>query len=214
MEQGSGRFLRENAFLAAAVCLPLLVVVFFVLASIVPRWMVAPPAYDLLIRANDLITQTNSRVSVGFAVRDGGVDVVVKALPTNGYNADARSRLFLFDHTTMNVSEVVVEMPEHIEDLKESDPPRTRRVAALAGRRVLDQLNAPDGYQLENRNSGGAGIVGELFGMHRYGSAMSLVNKGRVVPIKLPLAFEHLYYAPIAFVGWVEPASTGGQVSR
>ena len=46
MEQGSGRFLRENAFLAAAVCLPLLVVVFFVLASIIPRWLVAPPAYD------------------------------------------------------------------------------------------------------------------------------------------------------------------------
>ena len=42
MRQGSARFLRENAFLAAAVILPLIVVVLFVLASIVPRWVVTP----------------------------------------------------------------------------------------------------------------------------------------------------------------------------
>src|SRR4051812_49056698 len=99
MEQGSRRFLRENAFLTAAVCLPLLVVVFFVLASAIPRWMVAPPAYDLLIRANGSYTQANSRVSVEFAVRDGSVNVVVKPLSAGVYNAP--SRLLLFDQSTM-----------------------------------------------------------------------------------------------------------------
>src|SRR5262245_12207196 len=158
MGQGSGRFLRDNAFLAAAVCLPLLVVVFFVLASIVPRFLVAPPAYDLLVRANDLYSQTSTRVAVDFAVRDGAVAVVVRPMPANGYGT--RSRLFLFDRATMNVREVPVEMPEPPEDFKESDPPRTRRIAALSGRRVLDQLRAPDGYQLESRGSRGAGIVG------------------------------------------------------
>ncbi|HEY7170765.1 MAG TPA: hypothetical protein VH417_07955 [Vicinamibacterales bacterium] len=208
MEQGRGRFLRENAFLTAAVCLPLIVVVFFVLASVIPRWLVPPPAYDLLIRANDVYTQSNSRVSVDFAVRDGSVEVIVKPLPAGLYNA--RSRLFLFEHATMNVSEVSVEMPEHAEDLTEHDPPLTRRVAALAGRRVVDQLRAPDGYQLENRGSRGAGIVGELFGMSRYGAETALVNKGRVIPIRLPLAVQEIYYAPVSFVGWVEPPPSGG----
>jgi hypothetical protein len=207
VEQGSGRFLRENAFLAAAVFLPLLVVVFFVLASVIPRWLVAPPAYDLLIRATDAYTQVVSRVSIDFAVREGNVDVVVRPIAANGLGT--RSRLFLFDHATLSVREVPVEMPEQTEDLKESDLPRTRRVAALAGRRVLDQLKAPDGYQLESRGSRGVGIVGELFGMHRYGSEMALVNKGRVIPIKLPAGFQEMYYAPI-FVGWMEPAAAAG----
>jgi hypothetical protein len=210
MEQGSGRFLRENAFLTAAVCLPLVVVVFFVLASVIPRWAVAPPIYDLLIRVNDVYAQATSRVSVDYAVRDGGVDVVVKPLPAGGYNTSARSRLFLFDHATMSISEVTVEMPDHFEDLQEHDPPLTRRITALAGRRVLDHLRAPDGYQLEHRGSRGAGIVGELFGMSRYGAEMALVNKGRVIPVKLPLAVQDVYYAPITFVGWAEPAPSGG----
>jgi hypothetical protein len=211
MEQGRARLLRENAFLAAAVALPLVVVVFFVLASLVPRWLVPPPAYDLLIRANDVYTQATSRVSVDYAVRDGGLEVVVKPLPPGGYNTSARSRLFLFDHATMSVSEITVEMPDHFENLQEHDPPLTRRIAALGGRRVLDHLQAPDGYQLENRGSRGAGIVGELFGMSRYGAEMALVKKGRVVPVKLPLAFQEVYYAPISFVGWVEPAAAGGR---
>jgi len=209
MRQGGARFLRENAFLAAAVGLPLLVVVFFVLASIVPRWMVAPPAYDLLVRANEVYTQGNSRVVVDFGVRDGSVEVVARPLAAGGFAT--RSRLFLFDHSTMNVSEVPAELPEQSDTLKENDPPRTRPVAALAGRRVLVQLTAPDGYQLQDRNTGNAGIVGELFGMRRYGSELSVVNRGRVVPIRLPVGLQQIYYAPISFLGWVEPAVSGGR---
>jgi len=208
VDQGRGGFLRKNAFVVAAVCLPLLVVVFFVLASIVPRRLVAPPAYDLLIRANEVEAQPNSRVAVDFGVRDGRVEVVVRPLAAGGFAT--RSRLFLFDHATMNVSEVPVDMPEQIEYLRENDPPRTRPVTALSGRRVLVQLRAPDGYQLQDRNTGNAGIVGELFGMRRYGSELSVVNRGRVVPIRLPLGFQQIYYAPISFVGWVEPAAAAG----
>lgn len=207
--RGGSRFLRDNAFLVAAVCLPLLVVVFFVLATMIPRWLVPPPAYDLLVRANPLYSQPPSRVSVDFAVQDGSVEAIVRPMPPNVYGTQAR--LFLFDHATMNVREIPVELPEHLEDLKEGDPPRTRRVAALAGRRVLDQARAPDGYQLENRGTGGSGIVGDLFGMHRYGAESSLVNHGRVVPIKLPTAFNEMSYPPATFVGWLAPESAGGQ---
>src|SRR3954453_2338413 len=123
MTQERGRVLRDNAFLVAAVCLPLLVVVFFVLASVIPRWFVPPPAYDLLIRATDLYTQTPTRVSIEFAVQDGSVEAIVRPVPMNVYGT--RTRLFLFDHGTMNVREIVVNLPAH-EDLKEGDPPRTQ----------------------------------------------------------------------------------------
>lgn len=203
MEQDRRRWLRENAFLAAAVCLPLLVVVFFVLASVIPRWMVAPPAYDLLMRLSDRYGPTNTHTTIDFAVRAGSVEVTVSRTATNEWGTHAR--LFLFDHATMSAREVPVELPDQLDDLKAGDPPRTRRVAALAGRRVLEPLRAPDGYQLENRGTSSAGLVGELFGMHRYGSQPSLVKSGRVIAIKLPLAMEDLYYSPASFFGWLEP---------
>src|SRR3954463_11210711 len=209
MTRGSARVLRDNAFLVAAVCLPLPVVVFFVLASVIPRWFVPPPAYDLLIRATDLYTHTPSRVSIDFAVRDGSVEAIVTPVPMNNYAI--RTRLFVFDHATTNVREIVVNLSEHA-DLKEGDPPRMQPVEALAGRRVLDQLKAPDGYQLENRSGNSGGLVGELFGMNRYRPDASLVNKGRVITLKLPMGSEDIYYAPASFLGWLEPAP--GSVPR
>src|SRR3954453_20848124 len=132
MTRGSARFQRDNAHVVAAVCLPLLVVVFFVPASVIPRGVVPPPASDLLIRATHLHTPTPSRVSIDFAVRDGSVEAIVTPVPMNNYAI--RTRLFVFDHATTNVREIVVNLSEHA-DLKEGDPPRTQRVEALAGRR-------------------------------------------------------------------------------
>lgn len=198
MTPGSGRFLRDNAFLVAAVSLPLVVVVFFLLSSAIPRWLVPPPAYDLLVRATDAYNQTNPRMTVDFNVRDGKVEATVRPVPANTYGL--RSALFLFDHTTMTVREIPIELPDN---LVEGDPPRTIVVDALAGRQVLAQAKAPDGYQLESRSQRGPGIVGEVFGMHRYDSEASLVNRGRVVPITLPVPYQNQYLSPVYAVGWL-----------
>ena len=92
----------------------------------------------------------------------------------------------------------------------EGDPPRTIAVDALAGREVLAQPKAPDGYQLESRSQRGPGIVGELFGMNRYDSEASLESKGRVVRIMLPAPFQNIYSSPVYAVGWLVPESNNG----
>jgi hypothetical protein len=167
-------FLRDNIFLVAAVSLPLIVVVFFLVSTAIPRWLVPPPAYDLLISANDTYNQTNPRI-------------------------------------TMSVREVPVELPGN---LAEGDRPRTIVVDALAGRQVLTDAKAPDGYQLESRTQRGPGIVGEVFGMNRYDAEASLVNKGRVIPLALPAPYRNVYFSPVYPVGWLvpgTPGSNGGQ---
>ena len=201
MTLGSGRFLRDNVFLVAAVSLPLVVVAFFLLSSTIPRWLVPPPAYDLLVRATDAYNQTNPRASVDFDVRDGKVEATIRPVPANGYGA--RSRLFLFDHTTMSVREIPVDLPRDFDNLKEGDPPRAIVVDALAGRQVLAQAKAPDGYQLESRSQSGPGIVGDVFGMNRYDSKAALVNRGRVIPITLPVPYQNQYFSPVYSVGWL-----------
>jgi len=192
----SDRFLRDNAFLVAAVSLPLVVVGFFLLSSAVPRWLVPAPAYDLLLRGTGPYDQSRPRVAVDFRVRDGRVEATVRPIPANGYPQPAA--LFLFDHRTLNVREIPVDLPS---DLAENDPPRTIVIDAFTGRQVVAQAKAPDGYGLETRNYRGTGLVGDLFGMGRYDQTVALVNKGRVVPIALPLPYEDHF--PVSTVGWL-----------
>jgi hypothetical protein len=193
MSSGSGRFFRDNAFLIAAVSLPIAVVVLFVLMSAVPRWTVPPPAYDVLLRTS-AYDQAPPGFSMDFEVRDERLHVTVREAPANTY--PYRAHLWLFDHATMNVRQVQIEVPP----LLPGEKTRTVAIAALAGRRVLTQAKAPDGYEVQNRDHGGAGFVGELFGMGRYNSAVSLVNRGRIVKVAMPTPYEH---QPPFFVGWL-----------
>jgi hypothetical protein len=190
-----GRFLRDNAFLVAALALPVAVVSLFMLASVIPRWTVPAPAYDLVLRAGGPYEPAR-RISVEFTVSDGRVEAVIRPLPAGGY--PQISTLLLVDHTTMNVREIQVPLPV---TMAEGDPPKTIVVEELAGRRVLAQARAPDGYEFDVRSHRGPGLVGDLFGMNRYDQSAALVSRGRVVPLGLPTASA--YQFPVYSVGWV-----------
>jgi len=190
-----GRFLRENAFLLAAVLLPLVVVGFFLAATAIPRWVVPPPAYDLLLRTTGYPDQAAPRVAVDFVVRDERVEARVRALPAGVY--PQVPKLFLFDHKTMNVSEIPFDLPA---SLTETDPALTVAVPALASRRVLAQARAPDGYALNTPGYGSPGVFGGLFGMGAHAERISLVNKGRAVAIAFP---SPQYGYSVSAVGWL-----------
>lgn len=189
------QFVRDNLFLVAAVLLPVIVVGLFLAASAVPRWLVAPPAYDLLLRAVGPYDRTRS-MSVDFTVRDGRLEATVRALPANSYSESPR--LFLFDHRTLNVREIPLNLPT---TLTEKEPAVTVPVGAIADRRVVADVKAPDGYEFQSRRNESPGLIGDLFGMRRYGENPSVVNRGRVVPISLPL--EQHSYGGVSFVGWI-----------
>jgi hypothetical protein len=199
MAAKGGGFLRNNFFLVAAVALPVLVVIFFLLATAIPRWTVPPPAYDLVLRVGKPYEGTRSSLAVQFRIRDGGLEAVVRPLTKDQY--EPRWSLLLFDHRTRNLTEIPVTLPE---SLPPDSPPQTVPVDALAGRRILEQLQAPDGYQLRTDMSrGGPGLIGDLFGMRGYDQRAALVNRGRVV--MMPLA-DSLYLSPITAIGWLAEA--------
>jgi hypothetical protein len=114
--------------------------------------------------------------------------------------------LFLVEHATMIAREIELDLPA---SMPENDPPTTIVVGAFAGREVLAQPVAPDGYQLEERNQGGPGLVGEVFGMNRYDRRPAIVNRGRVVSITLPARYRFL--SSVQAVGWAVPAQNDGQ---
>jgi hypothetical protein len=190
-------FIRNNLFLVAAVTLPALVVVFFLLASALPRWFVDPPSYDLVIRAAKPYPRTPPRVSVEFRVRDGALEAVVRPAKPDSY--EQQFQIFLYEHETMNLREIPVDLPVSLPDGSE---PAIIPVDAFGGRRIVQQMKAPDGYELQTQPSRGPGIVGDLFGMRRYDRSAALVNKGRVVPLPLPSGYEYL--TSVYAVGWLD----------
>jgi hypothetical protein len=190
------RFVRENAFLVAAISLPLVVVGFFLVASVIPRWLVPPPAYDLILESSNYYDQNRPRVLVDFRVRDGRVQAVVRPVPPSSVSIPPAPKLFLFDHQSMRLREIPFEPPE----LQESEPAKTVTVDALAGRHVITDIKAPDGYELQTRNRHSAGIVGDLFGMRDYDERIALVNGGRVIAVELP---QHHYRHALSPVGWI-----------
>jgi hypothetical protein len=199
------RFLWDHALVVAAISLPLVVVAFFLLSSIIPGWLLPPPAHDLLIRVvREGYDYTSPGVGVHFNVRDGRVEATVRPLAAPTYS---QTSLLLVDHTSMTVREILVAVPP---TLATNDPPQTFIVGALGGRRVLAGLRAPDGFRLEHRNQRGPGFAGGVLGMtDAYVHRVTLVNRGRVVPITLPPRYLHL--SSVQVVGWLMPGDHDGQ---
>jgi hypothetical protein len=193
--EGRGYLRENNAFLVAAVALPVVVAGLFILATAVPRWTVADPQYDLVLRARSYDV-AQAKVVVDFNVRNGQVEAVVHPAPANGYTQPWS--LFLFEHETKTVREIPVDLPT---SLGEGES-RTIVVDAVADRHLNTAVTAPDGYELMMHSSGGGGLVGDIFGMGRYRQTLALVNQGRVVPIVLPTAYQ-TYGSPAYALGWV-----------
>jgi hypothetical protein len=187
-------FLRENAFLAAAIALPIAVVMLFLVATALPRWLVAAPQHDLLIRAHGSYDQTRPRISVEFVVRNNRVEAIVRGLPNETYGQVPR--LYLVEHDTRNVREVPYDVPM---TLGPNDQPVTISID-LKGRKVIADSKSPDGYELRTQSSGSTGIAGDLFGMRSYRDDAALVKSGRVEEISLPVGTSSY---SIAAVGWV-----------
>ena len=191
-------FLKDNAFMVAAVALPVVVAAFFVLASAVPQWTVPAPTYDLVLRVARGYDASPAGIIPEFTVRNGRVEVIVRPAPPDGYVQEWG--LLLFNHETMRVSEVQLDLPASMEV---GESPRTIAIEALAGKRVSSQTVAPDGYELQTRSNGNSGLVGDLFGMGRYRQRAALVNGGRVVALDLPAPYQDPYQSPAYAVGWV-----------
>jgi hypothetical protein len=195
----AGRFLRDNAFLVAAVALPVVIVGLFLLVTAIPRWTVPPPAYDLVLRTSEY-DQAASKLIVDFVVQNERLHVIVRAADSNSYAP--RAKLWLFDHATLNAREIAYDLPR---DLAPGESSRTVPIDALAARRVVTGPRAPDGYELQSRPYRSTGLFADLFGMGRYGESVSLVNRGRIIPVQT--SAPHSYQSPL-FVGWLIDEAT------
>ena len=188
-------FLRENLMIVVSIALPLLVVIFFALASVLPGLFATPPAHDLLIthQGRALATETPVRISLTVQGERLGASVT----SSNGSIYGNNPRIFRYDHVSGEIREINIPIPENISELPEgSEIP----VPELAGLRVSNALRAPDGYEFRGyRRSGG--LMMELFGGNRNHQDVTIAKDGAIVRLRLPAS--DYWYGEVRFLAWV-----------
>lgn len=188
-------FLRENLMIVVSIVLPLLVVLFFGLASVIPNLYSTPPAHDLLLSLQDRSTAKTSPVKIGLVVEEEKLKALVVKSDNPGY--EQNPRLFRYDHLSGEVLEVSIPLPVNIADMNEGfEIP----IPGFAQLRISDALRAPDGYEFRGRRRGG-GFMTELFGGSRNRTDVSISKNGAIIRIDLPAS--DYWYNDVRLVGWV-----------
>jgi len=188
-------FLRKNLMIVVSIALPLLLILFFALASILPRLYTDPPAYDLLLTFQGVSTAKTARLRIDLTVINGQV----KAIASHAHDTYSGNypRLYRYSHLTGEVTEIGIPTPE---DLGELTDEMVIPIPELEGLRVSDKLRAPDGYEFNSSRRGG-GLVTEMFGAARKRNDVRISKNGAVVRVRLP--DSDYWYGGGRFLGWV-----------
>ncbi len=188
-------FLRKHLMIVVSIALPLLVVLFFALVSLLPGLFATPPAYDLLLTHAGPAPLTNPPVRINFTVHEERLSVTVAG--SRGVSYGNNPRIFRYDHASGEVQEIKILIPDNTDELPEgTEIP----VPELAHLRVSTAPQAPDGYEFRGYNRGG-GLLTVLFGGNRHRRNVTIVKDGAVVRLNLPLAEN--WYGEARFLAWV-----------
>ncbi|MBT8070932.1 MAG: hypothetical protein KJO80_10915 [Gammaproteobacteria bacterium] len=188
-------FLRKNLMIVVSIALPLLVVILFALASLLPGWYSTPPEHDLLLSLQERSSAKTSSYRISLMVRDERL--IARVAKSEAGNYDHNPRLFRYDRATGAVTEITIPVPEHADDLEDGVE---LAIPLLAETRISDSLRAPDGYEFRGRSRGG-GLLTEMFGGSRNRTNVSIARDGAVFRVRLPTS--DYWYSDVRFVGWV-----------
>lgn len=194
-------FLAKNLTLIVGVSLPLVLVLVFWIAMAVPRMTVDEPQYDLLL-ASQLYTQVGRQLNGTLAFEVDGGQLVARFTEDPNYpvargNIPAIAipvpRLYYFASADGNLREIGFDLPDPLEN------GAIIPITELAGRTLVAQSTAPDGYRFDNSYRGSRGFL-FFFDGYRYGAKIE--KDGRAV--KIPALDGNNYFANYEFIGWVE----------
>lgn len=187
------KLLRQNPMLAAGILLPVIVVMFFVLATMIPRWLVDPPGYDLVFTS---MQGDNSRAAIElkFVVEGDRLRARVYKSELPYRNVP---RLYLFEHETQTVREIPLTLPSDSEDFENGD---YVEVPGFESRTVSTSQMAPDGYAVHGPDYRG----GDFFPFYRsrVSSALTLSKSGAVIEVP-QVGGRGVYYYNATFLGWL-----------
>ncbi|MES2579246.1 MAG: hypothetical protein V4552_01770 [Pseudomonadota bacterium] len=189
-------FIKENLVLVIGLSLPILLIVLFFLATVVPKSFGTPPQYELLFTTLKYEYENSPVYLVDFKVVNHQLVAKVKKNDDKSRNYNSK-KLMAYNAKTETVREITIDLTKAAEagDGNEVILEETK------GLKVDAAMVSPDGYQLEGSNYSNTGLVGGLFGGGNRNSGYR-IKKGAVA-YKVETTQPDYYYSDFKFVGWI-----------
>ena len=187
-------WIKENLVLVIGLTLPILLIVLFFLATVLPKSMSTPPQYEMLFTVNKYDYQNKPDYSFDFKVKNNQLMVKPKKIDDKN-NCCNSAKLMAYDGKTETVREIAVDsskFADGAEILLEETKTMT----------IDTNTTSADGYVLDASNYNSGGLLGGLFG-GGYRNSGYRVKKG-AVGYKIPNLQANDYYNQLQFVGWVK----------
>jgi hypothetical protein len=186
-------WMKENLVLVIGLALPVLLIVLFFVATVLPKSFGTPPQYEMLFTTSKYDYQNKPEYVIDFNVKNKQLMVKAKKYDEKNYN-NATRLLMAYDAKTETVREIALDASK-LSDGVEVMLEETKNMQ-------LDTNNvSPDGYTLDGPNYNSSGLLGGLFG-GGYRNNGFRIKKGNV-GYKVPQHQPDYYYSDLKFVGWV-----------
>ena len=186
---------QKNPFIVVSIVLPIVLVVLFSMATFLPRLYTDPPSHDLLLAHESWSTSKGSPVDIDFTVVND--QVIARIYRPEESDRRGIPRGFLYDHRNSEIREIVIPIPDDINELPDG---AELAIPELVGLKVNPALKAPDGYEFHGDKSG-AGLIVELFGGNQNQTDITIAKDGSITRIRLPASNSPDSEA--RFLGWV-----------
>lgn len=186
--------LKDNAVLIAGIALPVLLVLLFAFARVLPEKVVADPQY----RAIFLSRSWNGLGTYNFDVGDDGKLALtyIKNKDTIPVQTPVEpNKILIFNGVTGTMDVIKVETP----DLPAGKDRVTVPVKGLETTKLSKDPVAPDGYSFRAESYRSSSLITEVFTYHSSHIPNSIVKDSRSIPITKP---SGPYYPYLDFLGW------------
>lgn len=189
-------FIKENLVLVIGLTLPLLLIVLFFAATVIPKAMGTPPQYEMLFTTVRYEYQNSPDYLLDFVVKNQQLTVKAQKNENKDRNYNVK-KLMAYDGKTETVREIAIDIAKTAEAAKGVEV-----VLEETKNMIIDTSSvSPDGYVLDGPNYGGGGLMGGMFGGGYRNSGFRL-KKGSV-GYKIPNEQQNYYYNQVQFIGWV-----------
>ncbi len=189
-------FVKQNLVLVMGITLPLLLIVLFFIASVLPKSMSTPPQYEMLFTTHKYESQPPEYI-YNVVVKDAQLEIKVRKNDQQN-KAYQSTRLMAFDGSTQTVREI----PLDIGNLPELPEGGSIPLPSTQGWKIDTSSVSPDGYSVDAPRYSGGNLLGGLFGVGYRDYEYRLKKGGVGYRIPNDQSGYH-YYGQLEFVGWV-----------
>lgn len=191
MSRPIGEILKENAVLVAGIALPVLLILLFTIARVIPAETVDPPTYKVVYAVKSYPHNFD------FKVTDGKLNTTYTP-PKENYGGDGRKTvIYIYNPVSDSLETETLEVPDAKEGQTVQVPVKKFDTIKLSA-----DTKAPDGYEFKHNEYSNTSLVTEIFSSRSRYKPDRIEKDGRSISLRTE---NNNTYNNVTFIGWVVP---------